>query len=199
MNNDLFINTLKEEYKWCWNILSSTCYKRTNKSYDDDSFQIMIIAIEKNMDMTYTAKEILLGDFTSRSKNVAKKYVRVIVDRALYHEVSKGYKKGLTRRERVEYKTLDKNSDRYRQLSIRIVPDRFKDIDEIGIGVKCNRLYDILSILTEDEFSIIRDFYFYGYSEREIGLNLNISKQAVNKRRKNILNKLKQGDELKCI
>ena len=52
----------------------------------------------------------------------------------------------------------------------------------------------VKDLLTEDEYKIVYSYFKENYTLEEIGIMLNVSKQAVNKRLEKILKKLK--DEL---
>ena len=52
-------------------------------------------------------------------------------------------------------------------------------------------IYDLLSRLSKKQREIIVLEYFYGYKDREIGIKLNVSRQAVNKQKNSALKKLR--------
>lgn len=54
-----------------------------------------------------------------------------------------------------------------------------------------NSLYEILRELEKQNREIIFDLFFYGKSEKELAKELGISQQAINKRKKKLLTKIK--------
>lgn len=135
----------------------------------------------------------------NRDENVGKYVVNQIIYFIRHYKFNSSYT-GLTRNEKHEFRKLyltqDKSESdikRYSELKSKIV--------HLDLGIDYEMVQDKLCVfesvkdlLTEDEYKIIYAYFKENYTLEEIGVMLNVSKQAVNKRLEKILKKLK--DEL---
>lgn len=135
-----------------------------------------------------------------KNKDSDGKYIikRIIYFIKRYAFDNNDYTKGLTAREKYEFRTLylnkNKNKleeDRYEQLKSKTIYVMYSN--EIDLQeAKHNIFDDVKNILNKDEYFILYSYYKENVTYEDIGKMLNISKQAVDKKLKKILEKLKE-------
>ena len=102
-------------------------------------------------------------------------------------------------------KYLDKRGKK-REISFELLQEQGNLIHFVGLSVssldyqmvekeRLNQLYEALKQLDDDERWLIGKLYFDEYTEKDVAVILEVSRQAVNKRKQRILKKL--GDILK--
>ena len=65
--------------------------------------------------------------------------------------------------------------------------------EELAIrNIEIRQLHKALSLLSDDERYLMEQLYFQERTERELAAQLNLSQNAINKRRQRILNKLRE-------
>jgi RNA polymerase sigma factor (sigma-70 family) len=137
-----------------------------------------------------------------KNKDSDGKYIikRIIYFIKRYAFDNNDYTKGLTAREKYEFRTLylnkNKNKleeDRYEQLKSKTIYVMYSN--EIDLQESKHNIFDdVKNILNKDDYLILYSYYKENITYEDIGKMLNISKQAVDKKLKKILEKLK--DEL---
>jgi RNA polymerase sigma factor (sigma-70 family) len=137
-----------------------------------------------------------------KNKDSDGKYIikRIIYFIKRYAFDNNDYTKGLTAREKYEFRTLylnkNKNKleeDRYEQLKSKTIYVMYSNETDLQES-KHNIFDDVKNILNKDDYLILYSYYKENITYEDIGKMLNISKQAVDKKLKKILEKLK--DEL---
>lgn len=85
-----------------------------------------------------------------------------------------------------------------------IIKNKEQYIENINYDYDCsfeNKIFDNVIIkelinksrISNNEIKILELYYYYGYTDKEIGKIFNSSKQYINKKRKIIMNKLKNS------
>jgi len=204
---------LKNYYhKDVWKIMSHICFKFVRKQYDDDLFQVMLIAYEKLPDeiKNLTIEDALFG---SRKSYIYKTLVRAcskylisksnIVKKQTpltYRETEEFIKlrrsKNLTevQKERLKYLEELKNS-----LHIVSTMENDEKVDnelEYGFITEIDDSRQILKLamsnLTPDEKLIIDKHYIYGFTDEEISKEFGLKRCSIQVRRKKILLKMRE-------
>ncbi len=93
-----------------------------------------------------------------------------------------------------EITILPSREDSYERLMEQEVQflDKTEDVEEqVFQKLQCEMIHKALSLLSEEEEELIRLLFFEGYTEREVAKKMGIYHNAVHKRKKTILQKLK--------
>lgn len=135
-----------------------------------------------------------------KNKDSDGKYIikRIIYFIKKYAFDNNEYAKGLTYKEKYEFRTLylnkNKNKieeDRYEQLKSKTVHVMYSN--EIDLQESKHNIFDdIKNILSKEDYFIVYSYYKENVTYEDIGKELGISKQAVDKKLKKILEKLKE-------
>lgn len=158
-----------------------------------------IMRIFNKLDEDVKSKVIIkLLDWLNVEKEDMGKYLITKIIYFVRRERFENSNMGLTKNEKYEFIKTYKDSSpesikRYNELKSKIIHLDL-GIDYETVNSNACLFESVKDLLTEDEYKIVYSYFKENYTLEEIGVMLNISKQAVDKRLKNILKKLK--DEL---
>jgi RNA polymerase sigma factor (sigma-70 family) len=135
----------------------------------------------------------------NRDENVGKYVVNQIIYFIRHYKFNSSYT-GLTRNEKHEFRKLYLAQDKS-ESDVKRYTDLKSKIIHLDLGIDYETVQhkncvfeSVKDLLTEDEYKIVYSYFKENYTLEEIGIMLNVSKQAINKRLEKILKKLK--DEL---
>ena len=135
----------------------------------------------------------------NREENVGKYVVNQIIYFIRHYKFNASYI-GLTRNEKHEFRKLYLTQDKS-ELDIKRYNELKSKIVHLDLGIDYETVQDkfclfesVKELLSEEDYKIIFSYYKENYTTGEIGEMLGVSRQAIDKRLKNILKQLK--DEL---
>lgn len=135
----------------------------------------------------------------NREENVGKYVVNQIIYFIRHYKFNASYI-GLTRNEKHEFRKLYLTQDKS-ELDIKRYNELKSKIVHLDLGIDYETVQDkfclfesVKELLSEEDYKIIFSYYKENYTTGEIGEILGVSRQAIDKRLKNILKQLK--DEL---
>ena len=203
---------LKKHYhKDVWKIMTHICYKFVRRKYDDDLFQVMLIAYEK---LPEDIKNLTIEDDLSGKR---KGYIYTTLIRACSkYLISKSNivnkQTPLTTRETEEFIRLRRSKNLSEEEKVRFIyleqlknsinVDTIEENEEQDSEVYYKLTTEIddsrqilqlaMSNLTSDEKLLIDKHYIYGFTDDEISKDFGITRSAVQVRRKKILLKMRE-------
>lgn len=112
-----------------------------------------------------------------------------------YQEYDLKVERTIVDKEKGTVTVLPSREDSYERLTEQGVQfaEHTESAEEQAIkSLEILKMYRALSMLSAQECEIVKQLYFLGKTERELAQSLGISQNAVNKKRKQILKKLKE-------